>query len=83
MYSQHRATFCWSIEDSLHWQLDVVTFREEIQRTQIGNSPENLVIVRKLFLQLLNKITDKKSIKSRRKLAGKDGQYLIKLISNI
>ena len=80
---QHQAAFCWSIEDSLHWQLDVVTFREEIQRTQIGNSPENLVIVRKLFLQLLNKMTDKKSIKSRRKLAGKDDQYLIKLIFNI
>ena len=80
---QHQAAFCWSIEDSLHWQLDVVTFREDLQRTQIGNSPENLVIVRKLSLQLLNKITDKKSIKSRRKLVGWNDRYLIKLLSNI
>lgn len=72
----------WSIENSLHWQLDV-TFREDLQRTQSGNAPENLAIVRKLSLQLLNKITDKESIKSRRKLAGWNDQYLIKLLSNI
>ena len=72
----------WSIENSLHWQLDV-TFREDLQRTQTGNAPENLAIIRKLSLQLLNKITDKESIKSRRKLAGWNDQYLIKLLSNI
>jgi predicted transposase YbfD/YdcC len=72
----------WSIENSLHWQLDV-TFREDLQRTQSGNAPENLAIVRKLSLQLLNKITDKESIKSRRKLAGWNDQYLIKLLANI
>jgi predicted transposase YbfD/YdcC len=72
----------WSIENSLHWQLDV-TFREDLQRTQTGNAPENLAIVRKLSLQLLNKINDKESIKSRRKLAGWNDQYLIKMLSNI
>lgn len=72
----------WSIENSLHWQLDV-TFREDLQRTKTGNAPENLAIVRKLSLQLLNNITDKESIKSRRKLAGWNDQYLIKLLSNI
>ncbi|MEA5141470.1 ISAs1 family transposase [Arcicella rigui] len=50
----------WSIENSLHWQLDV-TFREDLQRTQAGNASENLAIIRKLSLQLLNKITDKES----------------------
>ncbi len=72
----------WSIENKLHWQLDV-TFREDLQRTQTGNTPENLAIVRKLSLQLLNKITDKESIKSRRKLAGWNDQYLIEMLSNI
>ena len=66
----------------MHWQLDV-TFREDLQRTQSGNGPENLAIVRKLSLQLLNKITDKESIKSRRKLAGWNDQYLIELLANI
>jgi predicted transposase YbfD/YdcC len=77
----------WSIENSsggvpLHWQLDV-TFREDLQRTQCGNATENLAIIRKLSLQLLNKITYKESIKSRRKLAGWNDQYLIKLLANI
>lgn len=72
----------WSIENSLHWQLDV-TFREDLQRTKIGNAPENLAIIRKLSLQLLNNITDKESIKSRRKLAGWNDQYLSQMLANI
>lgn len=72
----------WSIENKLHWQLDV-TFREDLQRTKTGNAPENLAIVRKLSLQLLNNITDKESIKSRRKLAGWNDQYLIQMLNNI
>jgi len=72
----------WSIENSLHWQLDV-TFREDLQRTQAENAPENLAIVRKLSLQLLNNVTDKESIKSRRKLAGWNDQYLIQMLANI
>lgn len=72
----------WSIENSLHWQLDV-TFREDLQRTKSGNTPENLAIIRKLSLQLLNRVTDKESIKSRRKLAGWNDQYLIQILANI
>jgi predicted transposase YbfD/YdcC len=72
----------WSIENKLHWQLDV-TFREDLQRTKTGNAPENLAIVRKLSLQLLNNINDKESIKSRRKLAGWNDQYLLQILNNI
>ena len=72
----------WSIENRLHWQLDV-TFREDLQRTKTGNAPENLAIIRKLSLQLLNKVSDKESIKSRRKIAGWNNQYLIELLNNI
>ena len=72
----------WSIENNLHWQLDV-TFREDLQRTRVGNAPENLAIVRKLALQLLNNLADKESIKSRRKLAGWNDQYLKQLLATI
>jgi predicted transposase YbfD/YdcC len=72
----------WSIENKLHWQLDV-TFREDLQRTKTGNAPENLAIIRKLSLQLLNHVADKESIKSRRKLAGWNDQYLLQVLSNI
>jgi predicted transposase YbfD/YdcC len=57
----------WNIENRLHWQLDV-TFREDLQRT--GNAPENLASIRKLALQLINNVSDKENIKSRRKIAG-------------
>jgi len=36
-----------------------------------------------LSLQLLNKVSDKESIKSRRKIAGWNNQYLIELLNNI
>jgi predicted transposase YbfD/YdcC len=72
----------WSIENRLHWQLDV-TFREDLQRTKTGNAPENLAIIRKLSLQLLHKVSDNESIKSRRKIAGWNNQYLMELLNNI
>jgi predicted transposase YbfD/YdcC len=72
----------WSIENKLHWKLDVV-FREDLQRTKVGNAPDNLATIRKLSLQLLNKIPDKESIKNRRKRAGWNDKYLIDLLSNI
>ncbi|GAB3519553.1 ISAs1 family transposase [Emticicia fontis] len=72
----------WSIENKLHWKLDVV-FLEDIQRTKSANAPENLAIVRKLALQMLNQVSDKESIKSRRKIAGWNDQYLYGIINNI
>ncbi len=59
----------WSIENRLHWKLDVV-FREDQARIKTGNAPENLAIARKLALQMLNQLFDKESIKNRRKTAG-------------
>jgi predicted transposase YbfD/YdcC len=39
----------WSIENQLHWHLDV-TFREDACRARIENAPENLSILRKFAL---------------------------------
>ncbi len=39
----------WSIENSLHWHLDV-TFREDACRARSGHAPANLSVVRKLAL---------------------------------
>ncbi|MFD2519479.1 ISAs1 family transposase [Emticicia soli] len=72
----------WSIENKLHWKLDVV-FLEDLQRTKSINAPENLAIVRKLALQMLNRVQDKESIKNRRKIAGWSDQYLLKVSNNI
>lgn len=72
----------WAIENNLHWSLDVV-FREDQQRIRVENGAENFTTVRKLALQLLNRMQDKESIKSRRKLAGWDNEYLLKVLTKI
>ena len=72
----------WGIENNLHWMLDVV-FREDQCRTRQGNAPENMATLRKIALQLLNQNTDKQSIKSRRKLAAWNDDYLLQLLKNL
>ncbi|MDF9795473.1 putative transposase YbfD/YdcC [Catalinimonas alkaloidigena] len=72
----------WSIENHLHWKLDVV-FREDMSRTKTGNAAENMTTARKLALQLLNQVQDKESVKNRRKTAGWDDNYLLNILKNL
>lgn len=70
----------WSVENNLHWQLDV-TYREDLSRVRKGNGAENLSVVRRATLNLLkeDKVT-KVGMKNRRLKAGWDKQYLLSLI---
>ena len=43
----------WSIENQLHWNLDVI-FREDSARARKDNSPLNMNVLRKTALSLLN-----------------------------
>ncbi|MBS9768425.1 MAG: ISAs1 family transposase [Flavobacteriaceae bacterium] len=70
----------WSIENQLHWHLDV-TFREDKCRARAGFSAENLSSLRKLALQIIKSANDKLSLKKRRLKAGYSTKYLQKLIS--
>ena len=55
----------WSIENQLHWLLDVV-FDEDASRKRAGNAAENFNIIFKSALTLLKKDTSiKKSIKQK------------------
>ncbi len=72
----------WGIENKLHWMLDVV-FGEDQNRTQKGNAPENLAILRKTALQVLYQANHKESIKSRRKIAAWNDKYLLQLLQNL
>ncbi len=69
----------WSIENRLHWRLDVI-FQEDSSRTRTGNAPQNMATARKMALQLLARVADKESMKNRRKIAGWDEKYLLEVL---
>lgn len=69
----------WSIENHLHWHLDV-TFNEDKNRSRLGNAPLNLNILRKMALHRISNMGDKLSLKKRRYRASMNLEYLSKVI---
>lgn len=69
----------WSVENQLHWQLDV-TFREDDSRARAGYSQLNLNILRKIALMRISKMNDKLSKKKRRFRASLNNDYLISVL---
>ena len=70
----------WSIENRLHWQLDV-TFQEDQCRIRQGYADTNFSILRRAALGLLkNETTAKIGIKNKRLTAGWDESYLAKVL---
>lgn len=66
----------WSIENRLHWQLDV-TFQEDQCRIRMGHADANFSSLRRTALSLLkNNRTEKVGIKNKRLLAALDDNYL-------
>lgn len=65
----------WGIENRLHWVLDVV-FKEDLSRLRRGHGARNMAIVRHFAINLLRKPDDRRSLKTRRKLAGWDPDYM-------
>jgi predicted transposase YbfD/YdcC len=66
----------WSIENRLHWQLDV-TFQEDQCRLRKGHADTNFSILRRTALSLLkNNSTLKVGIKNKRLTAAWDETYL-------
>lgn len=71
----------WSVENKLHWSLDV-TFDEDHDRKRAGNASQNFSILNKIVLNLLkNEKTLKVGIKGKRLKAGWDNNYLKKVIN--
>jgi len=72
----------WSIENQLHWYLDVV-FHEDLQRVRKDNAPDNMATLRKMALQLLLKHKGKDSLKKVRKRAAWNEQFLVQVLQSI
>lgn len=70
----------WSIENKLHWHLDV-TFEEDASRARSGNAPENLNILRKMALQRISRMEDKLSLKKRRYRASMNTKYIDQILN--
>ena len=71
----------WSVENSLHWSLDVA-FKEDQSRVRIGEASENFSLLRKIALMCLKQETSLKGgIQTKRLRSGWDLQYLLKVLS--
>lgn len=70
----------WSIENELHWTLDVV-FGEDKSRKRKKNEGENFSFIRRMALNVLKAYKgDKRSMRRRRKMASYKFDYLENLL---
>lgn len=80
--AQHIAQYIrshWSIENSLHWVLDVI-FHEDQSRIRTDHAPENMALLRKMTLNLIKKNKGKFSVKAARLKAAWNTKILDQII---
>jgi predicted transposase YbfD/YdcC len=71
----------WSIENGLHWALDVV-LDEDLARNRKDNAPANLAILRRLALNVVRAHPDTKtSLRRKIKRAGWDDTCLLEMLN--
>jgi predicted transposase YbfD/YdcC len=68
----------WGVE-SMHWLLDV-EFKDDLSRYRTGHGAKNMAIVRRFALGLVRANKSKHSVKTRRKSAGWNTNYLLELL---
>lgn len=69
----------WSIENGLHWVMDM-TFREDESRVRTDHAPANFAVIRHMAQNLIRMAPGKESLRIRRKTAGWDDDYLVSLL---
>jgi predicted transposase YbfD/YdcC len=68
----------WGVE-SMHWQLDVV-FKDDLSRYRTGNGAKNMSVVRRFALGLVRANKTKGSVKTRRKSASWNTNFLLEIL---
>ena len=73
----------WSVENGLHWVLDVA-FREDESRVRAGDGAENPSVLRRMALNLLKREkTHKGGIEAKRCRAGWDETYMETVLAGL
>jgi predicted transposase YbfD/YdcC len=73
----------WTIENGLHWPLDVV-LDEDLARNRKDNAPANLAVLRRLALNIARAHPDTKtSLRAKLKRAGWNDTFLFDLIGHM
>ncbi len=77
----HAVRSHWGIENQVHWLLDMA-FREDECRIRKDHAPANMATLRHITLNLLKQENSgkKKSIRSKRLIAGWEHEYLWRII---
>lgn len=71
----------WEVENSVHWVLDV-SFGEDASRVRKGNGAEIFAVLRRMALNMLRREDSLKvGIAAKRKKAGWDHEYLLKVLA--
>ena len=68
----------WGVE-SMHWLLDVV-FKDDLSRYRSGHGAKNMTTLRRFALGLIRPNKAKRSIKTRRKSACRNTDYLLEVL---
>ena len=72
----------WSLENHLHWQLDV-SFREDESRVRTGHAAANLSVIRRFALGLLKRETEcRRGIETKRLKCALSEEYREKVLFN-
>jgi predicted transposase YbfD/YdcC len=74
----HAVRTHWSVENSLHWRLDVV-FNEDSSRIRKDHAPENMALIRRMAVNLIKpRLPAKTSVKQARRRMGICWDYALK-----
>jgi predicted transposase YbfD/YdcC len=72
----------WSVENHLHWPLDVV-FHEDDARTRKDYGPQNLAVIRRMAADILRAHPDKRSLARKMKLAAWSKEFFYELFAHV
>jgi predicted transposase YbfD/YdcC len=72
----------WSVENDLHWQLDV-TFHEDDARTRKNFAPQNISVIRRMALDILRRHPADKSIARKMKIAAWSKPFFFELFAHM